>query len=63
MDKQPNILLVITDHQAFYGHNRPGEFDYGWPRFEEFCAESALNRLCLDCFGTEGALLCFWFLL
>ncbi|NQT93748.1 MAG: sulfatase-like hydrolase/transferase [Lentisphaerae bacterium] len=39
MDETPNILLIITDHQAFYGHNRPGEFEYVWPRFEAFCAE------------------------
>ena len=41
MPEQPNILLIITDHQAFWGHNRPGEFEYVWPRFEEFCAEGA----------------------
>lgn len=39
MSEQPNILLVITDHQAFYRHHRPGEFHYKWPRFEQLCAE------------------------
>jgi len=34
----PNILLIITDHQAFFGHHRPGEFEYVWPRYEQFCA-------------------------
>ena len=37
--ERPNILLIITDHQAFCHHNRPGEFEYVWPRFEELCAE------------------------
>ncbi|MCP4167733.1 MAG: sulfatase-like hydrolase/transferase [Chloroflexi bacterium] len=39
MTDQPNILLIITDHQAYYGHNRPGEFDYEWPRFEQFSSQ------------------------
>ena len=33
MDK-PNILFVLTDHQAWYGHDRAGEFEYRWPRYE-----------------------------
>jgi arylsulfatase A-like enzyme len=37
--EHPNILLVITDHQAFYGHDRPGEYDCKWPRFERFASE------------------------
>jgi arylsulfatase A-like enzyme len=41
MNKQPNILLIITDHQAFCHHNRPGEFEYVWPRFRQFCTEGA----------------------
>ncbi|HET6430294.1 MAG TPA: sulfatase-like hydrolase/transferase [Phycisphaerae bacterium] len=36
---RPNILLIVTDHQAFFAHDRPGEFDYRPPRFERFCAE------------------------
>jgi arylsulfatase A-like enzyme len=39
MQTKPNILLIITDHQAFYRHHRPGEFEYVWPRFEAFCGE------------------------
>ena len=39
MNDKPNILLIITDHHAFYAHQRPGEFEYRWPRFERFCAE------------------------
>jgi arylsulfatase A-like enzyme len=38
MSDLPNILLIITDHQAFFGHNRPGEFEYKWPRYEQFAA-------------------------
>ena len=36
MSNQPNIVFILPDHQAYYGHNRPGEFDYQWPRFEAF---------------------------
>ena len=39
MPERPNILLIITDHQAFHAHNRPGEFDYVWPRFEQFARQ------------------------
>ncbi len=39
MTDRPNILLIITDHQAFYGHDRPGQYDYKWPRYEGFCSE------------------------
>lgn len=39
MNEKPNILFIITDHHAFYRHHRPGEFEYIWPRFEQFCAE------------------------
>ena len=39
MSKQPNILFILTDHQAYYGHHRPGEFDYRLPRFDSFCQE------------------------
>lgn len=36
---QPNILLIITDHHAWYDHNRPGEFELRMPAFEEFCSQ------------------------
>ena len=39
MPDTPNILLIITDHHAFRAHDRPGEYDYRWPRFERFAAE------------------------
>jgi arylsulfatase A-like enzyme len=39
MPDRPNILLIITDHQAFYAHDRPGEYDYKWPRYEQFCSQ------------------------
>jgi arylsulfatase A-like enzyme len=35
---RPNILLIITDHQAFYGHDRPGEFELRLPHFEALAA-------------------------
>lgn len=38
-NSQPNIVFIIADHQAFYGHDRPGEYDYKWPNFERFAAE------------------------
>ena len=38
METVPNILLIITDHQAFFDHNRPGRFEYVWPHYEQFCA-------------------------
>jgi arylsulfatase A-like enzyme len=37
--EQPNILLIVADHQAWYGHHRPGEFEYELPRFEAFARE------------------------
>jgi arylsulfatase A-like enzyme len=38
-DTKPNILFIITDHHAFYGHDREGEFEYKWPVFEKFCSQ------------------------
>lgn len=38
MGERPNILLIITDHQAFHSHNRPGEFEYVWPCFGKFAS-------------------------
>ncbi len=38
-NSQPNIVFIIADHQAFYGHDRPGEFDYKWENFERFASE------------------------
>jgi len=45
-EQRPNILLIITDHHAYYGHygERDG-FSYRWPRWEQFCGEGTkFNR-------------------
>lgn len=41
MAEKPNIILIITDHHAFYAHDPPeaGEFDYKWPRYERLASE------------------------
>ena len=36
---KPNIVFIIADHQAFYGHDREGEYEYKWPVYERFAAE------------------------
>ncbi len=36
---RPNIVFIITDHQAYYGHDRAGEYDYKWQNFERFAGE------------------------
>ena len=42
---QPNIVFIITDHQAYYGHDRAGEYEYKWDNFERFAAEGVrFNR-------------------
>ena len=33
---RPNILLIITDHHAWFDHNRKGEYEFELPRFERF---------------------------
>ena len=38
-NSQPNIVFIITDHQAYYGHDRAGEYDYKWENFERFASE------------------------
>lgn len=43
--QRPNILCIITDHVAYYGHDREGEFEYKPPRFEEFASQGVrFNR-------------------
>jgi arylsulfatase A-like enzyme len=37
MATRPNVLLIITDHEAYYGHDQIGEFTYTWPNYEAFC--------------------------
>jgi arylsulfatase A-like enzyme len=36
MTDRPNVLLIITDHEAYYGHDQEGEFTYRWPNYETF---------------------------
>ena len=36
---KPNIVFIIADHQAFYGHDREGEYEYKWPNYERFASE------------------------
>ena len=40
MAEKPNILLIITDHQAYFAHHRPGEFTFEPPAFKRFCEEA-----------------------
>jgi arylsulfatase A-like enzyme len=39
LDTRPNILLIITDHQAFFAHDQAGELEYRHRRFERFANE------------------------
>ena len=36
---KPNILFIITDHHAYFDHNRAGEFEFAPPAFERFCSQ------------------------
>ena len=36
---KPNILFIITDHQAYFDHFRKGEFELEMPVFERFCSQ------------------------
>lgn len=37
---RPNILFIIVDHQAYYGHScPPGEFQLRLPVFDRFCQQ------------------------
>ena len=38
-NSQPNIVFIIADHQAFYGHDREGEYEYRWENFERFASD------------------------
>ena len=38
-NSQPNIVFIITDHQAYYGHDREGEYEYKWENFERFASD------------------------
>ena len=36
---KPNIVFIIADHQAWYGHDRDGEYQYKLPVYERFASE------------------------
>ncbi len=59
--EKPNILFIIPDHQAFYGHDREGEFEYKWPRFEEFCSQGVrfdrAYSVCPLCTPARGSMM------
>ena len=38
--KKPNILFIITDHHAYFDHNRGGEFEFAPPAYERFCSQA-----------------------
>jgi arylsulfatase A-like enzyme len=38
--KKPNIIFIIVDHQAWFGHHRP-EYNLRLPCYEQFCADGA----------------------
>ena len=43
--RQPNIVLFITDHHAYFDHDRPGEFTLKMPHFEALAAQGVrFNR-------------------
>lgn len=37
--QRPNILFIITDHQAYFDHRRPGAFTFDLPVYERFCRQ------------------------
>ena len=41
-DSKPNIILIITDHHAYYNHKRPGELGVGTQHFDRLAEEGAL---------------------
>jgi len=42
--QKPNLLCIIADHQAYFGHDRNGEFAYKHPRFEKFADQGVRFR-------------------
>jgi arylsulfatase A-like enzyme len=61
MRKQPNILLIITDHQAWYGHYFRGLYTYHLPVFERFISEgvffSRAYSVCPICTATRASIM------
>jgi len=48
--EQPNLLFILPDHQAWYGHSRPGEFELDLPTWQQFVAEGvAFDRAYCVC--------------
>lgn len=43
-DTQPNILFIITDHHAYFGHYLQDRFTYDWPQFESFTRDGVFFR-------------------
>jgi len=43
-NQKPNILFIVTDHQAYFGHHREGEFEYRHPAFGKFTSEGVHFR-------------------
>ena len=39
--QRPNLLFIITDHQAYAYHHRPGEFTFDEPHRAAFAAQGA----------------------
>ena len=39
MAKQPNVVYILNDHQAWYGHGTQGGVKPMRPNFEAFAAE------------------------
>jgi len=35
VEKRPNIVLIVADHQAYYGYDRR-ESGYTWPNYDAF---------------------------
>lgn len=50
MKKRPNIVYILNDHQAFYGHGADGSEGPKRPCFEQFAAEGAdfTNAYCVS---------------
>jgi len=58
---KPNILLIIADHQAWYGHYVNGNFSYHLPNFERFASEGTVFRraysVCPLCTPTRASIM------
>lgn len=49
MAEKPNILLIITDHHAFYNHNRPGAKELkDWSIWQDILARAYGQGLPID---------------